>query len=72
MEESILVYVAKMINGDKHRLSFKQKTNLDVKTWLNQSQRFITIGDDEIINLDHVIGFSRQYESEEHPNGQQI
>jgi hypothetical protein len=71
-ETNTISYTAKMTNGDKHNLSFRAKNNLDVKAWLNQAQRFITIGDDEIINLDHVVSFSRIKEEEDMPNGQQI
>lgn len=43
-----------MTNGDKFSITFGEMENIKVKSWLNRAERFISIGEIGIINLDHV------------------
>jgi hypothetical protein len=44
-----------MTSGETHTAGFKEKGVENIRAWLNKHGKFISIGDDLIINLDYVV-----------------
>lgn len=44
-----------LINGKKHRVKFDAQDIKDVRIWLNKHDRFMSIGDHSIVNVDYIV-----------------
>jgi len=48
-------YDVLMTSGEKHKIAFPEEGIDNIRTWLNKHGKFVSIGDNLIINLDYVV-----------------
>jgi len=58
-------YMVKTVDGRKRTVVFPKNKAGKIRDWLNDHDRFMSIGEDEIINLDHVISIKAIKEDED-------